>query len=105
MAKYLIQGSYTAQGSKGLLKEGGSGRRKAVEQAVKGLGGKVEAIYWTFGEHDTVLIIDLPDNTAATALSLAVASAGAVRISTTPLITQQEVDAACKQSVKYRPPG
>jgi len=105
MAKYLIQGSYTASGSKGLLKEGGSGRKKAVERAVKGLGGKVEAIYWTFGDHDTVLIVDLPDNTAATALSLAVASAGAVRISTTPLITQQEVDAACKQSVKYRPPG
>jgi uncharacterized protein with GYD domain len=49
--------------------------------------------------------MDLPDNTAAAALSLAVSSSGAVRISTTPLMTLQEVDAACKQAVKYRPPG
>ena len=105
MAKYLIQGSYAAQGAKGLLKEGASGRKKAIEQAIKSVGGKIEAIYWAFGEHDTVLIVDLPDNTAAAALSLAIASSGAVRISTTPLMTVQEVDAACKQAVKYRPPG
>src|SRR5262245_30837528 len=85
MAKYLIQGSYTAQGTKGLQSEGGSGRKRAIEKAVKGLGGKVEALYWTFGEHDTLLIVDLPENTAAAALSLAVGSAGTVRISTTPL--------------------
>ena len=105
MPKYMIQASYTAEGAKGLLNEGASGRRKAVERAVKSLGGKVEALYYAFGEHDTILILDLPDNTAATALSLAVASSGAVRIATTPLITVQEVDAACKQAVQYRPPG
>jgi uncharacterized protein with GYD domain len=105
MPKYLIQASYKAEGVKGLLAEGASGRRKAVERAVKSIGGKVEAMYWCFGEHDTILIMDLPDNTAATALSLAVGSSGAVRITTTPLITAQEVDAACKQAVKYRPPG
>jgi uncharacterized protein with GYD domain len=105
MPKYLIQASYTAEGAKGLLNEGATGRRKAIERAVKSVGGKVEAIFWTFGEHDTILIMDLPDNTAATALSLAVGSSGAVRIATTPLITAQEVDAACKQAVQYRPPG
>ena len=105
MAKYLIQASYTAPGAKGLIKEGASGRKKAIERAVKSVGGKIEAIYWAFGEHDTFLIMDLPDNTAAAALSLAVASSGAVRISTTPLMTVQEVDAACKKAVKYRPPG
>jgi uncharacterized protein with GYD domain len=105
MAKYLMQASYTAQGAKGLLKEGGSGRKKAVEQAVKSVGGKVEAMYWAFGERDTFLIVDFPDNAAAAALSLTVSSTGAVRILTTPLMTVQEVDAACKQAVKYRPPG
>jgi uncharacterized protein with GYD domain len=105
MAKYLIQGSYTGPGTKGLLAEGGSGRKKAIERAVKGLGGKVDALYWTFGDRDTLLIVDLPDNTAAAALSLAVGAAGAVRISTTPLLTLQEMDAACKQTVEYRPPG
>jgi uncharacterized protein with GYD domain len=105
MAKYMVQASYTAQGAKGLLQEGASGRKKAIEAAVKSLGGKVESMYWTFGEHDTVLILDLPDNTAATALSLTVGSSGAVRVATTPLITMQEVDAAGKTAVKYRPPG
>jgi uncharacterized protein with GYD domain len=105
MPKYMVQASYTAAGVKGLLKEGASGRRKAIERAVKGLGGKVEAIHYAFGEYDTILIMDLPDNVAATALSLAVGSSGAVRIATTPLISVQEVDAACKQAVEYRPPG
>jgi uncharacterized protein with GYD domain len=105
MAKYLIQAAYTAAGAQGLLKEGASGRKKAVEQAVKSIGGKIEALYWAFGEHDTFLIVELPDNTSAAALSLAVSSSGAVRITTTPLMTLQEVDAACKQAVKYRPPG
>ena len=39
MPKYLIQGSYSGEGLKGLLKEGGSKRREAAEQSVKGLGG------------------------------------------------------------------
>ena len=105
MAKYLIQASFTAQGAKGLLKQGASARKKAVEQAVKSIGGKVEALYWAFGEHDTVLIVDLPDNAAAAAFSLTISSSGAVRTATTPLLTVQEVDAACKQAVKYSPPG
>jgi len=105
MAKYLIQADFTAQGTKGLLNQGASARRKAVEQAVKSLGGKVEALYWAFGDHDTVLIVDLPDNAAAAAFSLTISSSGAVRATTTPLLTAQEVDAACKQTVKYSPPG
>ena len=105
MAKYMIQASFTAQGAKGLLGEGASSRRKVIEQAIKSVGGKVEALYYAFGDHDTVLIVELPDNVAATAFSLTVASSGAVRVATTPLITVQEVDAACKQSVKYRPLG
>jgi len=49
MPKYLIQGSYSGEGLKGLLKEGGSKRREAAEQSVKGLGGRLEAFYYAFG--------------------------------------------------------
>jgi hypothetical protein len=38
LAKFLIQGSYTAEGSKGLIKEGGTGRKAAVRKALEGLG-------------------------------------------------------------------
>ena len=105
MAKFLIQGSYTADGTKGLIKEGGSGRKAAVQKAVEGLGGKLESMYYTFGADDVVVICDMPDSTTGLALSLAVNASGAVRISTAPLLSVEEVDAACKKAVSYRPAG
>jgi uncharacterized protein with GYD domain len=105
MVKVLWQGTYTGEGVKGLLKEGGTGRRKAVEQLVKSAGGQLEALYWGFGENDVYVIADMPDHAAAAALSLAVAGAGAVRLNTVVLLTAEEVDAATKQSLDYRAPG
>jgi len=72
---------------------------------VKALGGKVEAFYYAFGEGDAVVILDLPDNTSAAALGLTVSGTGAVRITTTPLLTVEEVDQALEIRMKYRPPG
>ena len=48
MAAYLVQFSYTEQGLKGLLKEGGSKRREATEQLVKSVGGNLVAYYFVF---------------------------------------------------------
>ena len=39
------------------------------------------------------------------ALSIAVNASGAVNLRTIPLITPEEVDAAAKKQVAYRPPG
>ncbi len=105
MAKFLIKASYTAEGTKGLLKDGGTGRRKAVDTMVGGVGGKVECFYFAFGETDVFSVIDVPDSVSAAAMSFAISSTGAVRLSMTPLLTVKEVDAACKKSVKYRAPG
>ena len=105
MAKFLYSGSYTVDGTKGLLKEGGTGRRKAVETLVAGLGGKLEAFYYTLGDNDAVVIIDVPDNVSAAAISLAVAASGAFRGRTTVLLTPEEIDQAAKLRVEYRPPG
>ena len=105
MAKFLIQGSYTAEGAKGLIKEGGTGRRAAIQKALDGLGGKVDAFYYAFGANDVVLICDIPDAINGLALSLAVNASGAVRVSTTPLLSVEDVDAACKKAVSYRPAG
>jgi uncharacterized protein with GYD domain len=105
MPKYLITASYTAEGIKGLLKDGGSGRRAAVQKLAESVGGRMEALYFMFGEHDVIVVCDVPDNIAATAISLSVAASGAVRLSTTPLLTPEEVDAATKKSVAYRAPG
>ena len=105
MPKYLFEVDYSAEGTKGLLKDGGSKRQAAVEKAVKSLGGKVEAFYFTFGIRDAIVIVDLPDNVAAAAMSLAVSASGSVAFKTSPLITPAEIDRAVKKRAGYRPPG
>ena len=105
MPKYLIEGKYSVDGVEGLLKEGGSGRRAAVEKAAQSVGGKLEAIYYAFGETDVFAILDLPDNASMTALALTVGAAGAVAITTTVLMTPEDVDAAVKKTPVYRAPG
>ena len=105
MAKYLVKGSYTAEGTKGLLKEGGSKRKAQVNAMVEGLGGTVESFYYALGATDVYVIVDIPDSVSAVAVSLAVNSTGAVELSTTPLFTVEEMDEACAKTVSYRAPG
>jgi uncharacterized protein with GYD domain len=105
MPKYLAHASYTVEGLKGLLKDGGSKRREVVEQLAKGLGGTLEAFYYAFGDDDVFAIFDLPDNVSATAASLVINAAGAAKVKITVLLTPEEVDQATKTSVDYRPPG
>ena len=58
MAKYLVQFSYTGEGLKGWLKEGGSKRRQATRQLIESLGGKLESNYYSYGDHDGIIIVD-----------------------------------------------
>ncbi len=105
MPKYLLQASYTVEGVKGLLKEGGTSRLTAVKKAFKSVGGTIESFYFGFGETDVYVIADLPDNVSMAALALTVGASGTVRTKTTALLTPEEVDAAAKKSPKYRAPG
>lgn len=105
MAKFLWQASYTSQGVKGLLKDGGTVRRNAVEKMVQGMGGTLESFYYAFGDDDVYVVADLPDNETAAAVSLTIASTGAVNIKTRVLLTPEEIDRATHVSVDYRPPG
>ena len=105
MPKYLVQASYTNEGTKGLLRDGGSKRRAAVEGMMKELGGKVEAFYYAFGDTDAFIIIDGPDNITAAAVSMSVNASGAVRTRITALLTPEEIDQATKKTVGYRAPG
>lgn len=105
MAKYLIKANYSADGAKGLAAEGGSARRDVVEALVGGLGGSVESFYYAFGDSDAYIIADVPDAVSMAALGLTVNSTGAVSISTTVLVTCEELDEAAKKTIEYRPPG
>jgi uncharacterized protein with GYD domain len=103
--KYLVTGTYTPEGVKGLISKGGTSRVAAVTAMVENLGGKIEAFYYAFGKTDVIVIVDVPDATTGAALSLAVNSSGAVELSTTPLMTPEEIDQACQKSIDYVPPG
>jgi len=105
MPKYLLKVSYTADGVKGVLKDGGTKRRQAAEAAVKSTGGSLEAMYFAFGDDDVYCIIDAPDNVSVAAASMAIAASGLVKPTTVVLLTPEEVDQAVKKSPSYTPPG
>jgi uncharacterized protein with GYD domain len=105
MAKYMITGSYTVEGLKGLFKDKATGRVAAVRQALEGLGGRLESLHFVLGNDDVILIADLPDITAASALSLVVSATGLLRTRTVALMTPEEADKALATSVQYRGPG
>jgi len=105
MPKFLVKANYTADGAKGIIREGGSGRRAAIDKALQAVGGRMEAFYFAFGDVDAYVIADLPDNATAAAVALAVGQAGLASTQTVVLLTPEEVDAASKKAVPYRPPG
>jgi uncharacterized protein with GYD domain len=105
MPKYLVQASYVGDGVQGLRQEGGSARRDAIERACASVGGRLDALYFAFGETDVIAILDLPDNVTAAGVALLVAASGKVEINTTVLLTPEEVDGAVKIGGQYRPPG
>jgi len=105
MPKFMIEATYTLEGTRGLIREGGSKRREAVKAALKSVGGKVDAFYYAFGGTDVYAIIDAPDNATAAACAAAINATGAVQLRTTVLLDPEEIDEAVKKSVKYRAPG
>jgi uncharacterized protein with GYD domain len=105
MAKFLVRATMTHEGVQGLLKEGGSKRREAVADMVKGVGGSLEAFYFAFGADDVFTILEFPDDVTAAAASLTVSATGVVHTEVVKLLTPEEIDEATKKTVSYRAPG
>ena len=105
MGFYMCRASYTLKGIEGVLKEGGTARAAAVKALVESVGGKVVCQYWAFGADDFFLIAELPDNTTAAGLAATVGASGAASVTTTVLLTADEVDAAVRLHPAYRAPG
>ena len=106
MSKYLLKVSYSADGLKGVMKEGGTNRVKAVERALAGVGGSLESFYFAFGQDDVYVIADVPDHGAAMAMAATVGSSGAIdSYETVVLLTPAEIDQAMHMTVDYAPPG
>jgi uncharacterized protein with GYD domain len=105
MPKYLWRGSYSAEGLKGLIHDGGTKRRDSVRRLAESLGGSLESCYFGFGTDDIFLIYDMPDNVSAAAGALVVGATGAVHGQTIALLTPEEVDQATRKTADYQPPG
>ena len=105
MPKFLVQVNYTAEGARGLHKDGGLKRREVATNAAKSLGGHMEAFYFSFGKQDVICICDMPDAASMAALSLAVSETGAAETVTTSLLTAEEMDHAVSKHSAYRKPG
>jgi uncharacterized protein with GYD domain len=105
MPKYLMVGSYSVEGAKGLMKDGGSKRRQVAEAALKSVGGTVESFYFAFGEYDLCIILDVPDNVSIAAASLAISAGGGFHSKTIVLLTPEEIDQATKKTTSYTAPG
>ena len=106
MPHYLFQASYTSAAIAALCKKPRN-RESAVRALVEKLGGKLEGAWWSFGEHDVVAVINMPNNVSAAAVSLAASAGGALSAArTTPLMKFSEGIAALKKAgnAGYRPP-
>lgn len=106
MAKYLLKVSYTPEGIKGVMKEGGTGRVEAVTALATSLGGSIESFYFAFGADDVYVIAEMPDHATAMAIAATVGSSGAISgYETVVLLEPSEVDVAMQKTVTYRAPG
>jgi len=107
MPLYMIQSAFTAD-AWAVMAKTPQNRGEAVRPAIEQLGGKLISYYFVFGEYDSVVIAELPDNPTACAASIAAAAGGAIKaIKSTPLMTAEEGMKAMRTAgqVGYRPPS
>ena len=107
MPKYLVEGRYTSGGLTGLAREGILRRRRDIAKMIESAGGKLEALYFAFGDADFYIILEVPDNISAAALSVVANESGFVTSKIVVLMTADEMDQAIKKAmtVEFLPPG
>ena len=105
MPHYMFTATYTQKGIEGTRKDGAASRIPAWKELFESLGGRFETAYWTMGESDIIIIGEMPDNLAAVASSMLGRFAGTGKVTTTVLLTAEEVDEAFGRTLTYRSPG
>ncbi len=107
MANFLVQAAYTREAWSAMVKNP-QNRAQAIQPVIERLGGSIKGIWLSFGEYDTLAVVEMPDNVSAAAFSLAASAGGAVKaLKTTPLMTVEEGMAAMKKAgeIGYKPPA
>ncbi|WBB70973.1 GYD domain-containing protein [Micromonospora sp. WMMD812] len=102
---FLLKSTYTIDGVKGLVNDGGTKRVDVVRKMVEDAGGRMESMYFGFGDHDTYVLCELPDHKTAARLAIDIRAAGGVDTRVVPVLTADEVDAATRRKIAYEAPG
>ena len=106
MARFLLSGTYTAEGLAATRSVGLTARTKAVKKAVESLGGKLLGMYWTTAPDDSLLIVEFPEAGPLIGFVTRVKAAGVANVSVTRLFDGAEFDAVVNagEAMKYAPP-
>ena len=107
MPSYLVQVSYNSEAVAALAKKP-QDRTAVVGKVVEKLGGTLKGAWLCFGDYDTVVVVDMPDNVSAAAFAMAISAGGSCKsVKTTPLLSVDEGMAAMKKAggSGYKPVG
>ena len=106
MPLYLGRFKYSADAIKAMI-ENPQDRSAAASQAAESLGCKLHGIWWAFGDHDGVFVLEAPDNVAVVALAMAVGASGQISTETTALLDMDEAQDAMRRAATatFRPPS
>jgi uncharacterized protein with GYD domain len=98
MPFYLVQASYSTQATAAMIKNP-QDRAAAVRPVIERMGGKLHGLWFALGEHDVVVIAEMPENVNAAAVAMAVGASGGISAyRTTPLLTTAEAMEAMKKA-------
>lgn len=107
MPFYMFQACYTAEAIKAMVDKP-QDRAKAATPLIEALGGKLHHLFFCFGKHDVVALIEAPDDEAMAACALTVGGSGAFSSgATTKLMSSADAMAAMSKAKgaasKYKP--
>jgi uncharacterized protein with GYD domain len=90
MPKYLALFSYSDAAMAAMI-ENPEDREPAVRRVVESVGGTLESLYWMFGTHDGLAVVDVPDSVTMAGISSAIRSTGTVVSETHELFTTGDI--------------
>jgi uncharacterized protein with GYD domain len=88
MATFFLFGKYSAAS----IKDISAKRSQAAAETVKKLGGELKSIHALLGEHDVVMIVELPGIAEAVKCSLSLARHTGIAFTTAPAIPVEQFD-------------
>ena len=89
MPKYLALFSYQADAKAAMIESPGD-REPAVRAVLESVGAQLDVMYWMFGAHDGMAVVDAPDSVTMAGISAAISSTGTITSETHELFTAED---------------